>query len=185
MSIEEFNRLIRLGLCYTTAEDVLKGKLDETFEVDQAQERKKVHTWCRGRKNIPVALEALWDLEPSRFYLVFDGDDPKDHNPDDFSVIQAELLDVHPKLTYISGRDKDPWHRQYKSSSCNTAYRWVNGRPVTPPLICDYGAQIHIEGGMHRYHLAHHYGAKEMPFLVREEKLPNVLALLPSAKVLK
>ncbi|TIO38498.1 MAG: hypothetical protein E5X98_29910, partial [Mesorhizobium sp.] len=70
--MDEINRLTALGLNVITAMDVAEGKLDEAFEVARAQEKRKVDIWCKGRKNIPVALTAIWDCDPANFYLAFD-----------------------------------------------------------------------------------------------------------------
>ncbi|MDX0164400.1 hypothetical protein GOC43_21340 [Sinorhizobium meliloti] len=153
-------------------------------ELRGAAERKAVDSWCKGRKNIPESLTALWDLSPENFYLALDGDAPHEHNPDDFILIEADIADVHQKLTYNASRNKDPWHKKYKSKSCKTAYRWVNGLPVTPPLIRRFQDQIHIDGGMHRYHLAESYGTTRMPFLVRKESLKQVITLIPSCTII-
>ena len=179
--IDEINRLIGRGLHIGTAMAVADGKLDEAFEVARAHEGREVDKWCKGRKNIPSSLIAVWDLEPSRFYLAFDGDDPGDHSPTDFVLIEADLAEVDDNLTYAASRERDPWHRQYKSKSCGIAYRWLKGLAVTPPVLGKYSGQVHIVGGMHRFHLAKHYGTTRMPFLVRRAELPAVLALLPSA----
>ncbi|WP_206640168.1 hypothetical protein, partial [Mesorhizobium sp. M7A.F.Ca.CA.004.04.2.1] len=56
-----------------------------------------------------------------------------------------------------------------------------HGRGVTPPLLGEYQGQVHIVGGMHRFHLAKHYGTTRMPFLVRRAELAAVMALIPSA----
>ena len=179
--INEINRLIGRGLLIGTAMKVADGTLDEEFEVACAQESREVDRWCRGRKNIPDSLTALWDLDPSKFYFAFDGDDPGDHAPADFALIEADVAEVDARLFHGVSRDKDPWHRQYKSKSCGIAYRWLHGRGVTPPLLVDHGQEIIIVGGMHRFHLAKHYGMTRMPFLVRKAKLAAVKALLSSA----
>jgi hypothetical protein len=54
---------------------------------------------------------------------------------------------------------------------------------VTPPLIRRFEDQIHIDGGMHRYHLAQSYNTTRMPFLVRKDDLNLVLALLRSGTI--
>lgn len=180
-NVDEINRLTALGLNVITAMDVAEGKLDEAFEVARAQEKRKVDIWCKGRKNIPVALTAIWDCDPANFCLAFDGDDPSDHASTDFILIDADVTDVGGRLTYAASRDKGPWHQRYKSKSCGIAYRWLHGRGVTPPLLGEYQGQVHIVGGMHRFHLAKHYGTTRMPFLVRRAELAAVMALIPSA----
>lgn len=180
-NVDEINRLTARGLDLTTAIKVKRGKADEDFEVARACEKCKVDKWCKGRKNIPTALTAVWDRNPEHFYLALDGKSPDSLASADFALICAEITEVNGKLTHIASRDKDPWHRFYKRKSCGIAYRWVHGNGVTPPLICAVQDQINIVGGMHRFHLAKHYETVRMPFLVRKTKLDEVRALLPSA----
>jgi len=183
VDVDEFNRLHALGLSVPVIFDVLSGKRDEMTEFRAAKESKAVDKWCKGRKNIPESLTALWDLSPKNFYRAFDGDAPHEHNADDFMLVEADIADVHQKLTYHASRDKDPWHRKYKYKSCKTAYRWVNGLAVTPPVIRRFQDQIHIDGGMHRYHLAQAYKTSRMPFLVRKDDCGEVLDILNSGIV--
>ena len=96
--MDEINRLLGLGLHIGTAMKVAEGRLDEAFEVARAQESKEVHRWCRGRKSIPERLKAAWDLDPSRFYLAFDGDEPGDHAAGDFMLIEADVAEVGSPL---------------------------------------------------------------------------------------
>lgn len=181
LDVDELNRLTSRGLSITTAVAVANGKMDEAFEVACVEERRVVHAWCKGRKNIPSVLTAVWDCDPEHFYLAFDGELPGEHAPADFVLINADVADVDIKLTYAASRDKDPWHKCYKSKSCGIAYRWLHDRGVTPPLLSEYQGQVHIVGGMHRFHLAKHYGTTSMPFLVRKAELTAVTALIPSA----
>lgn len=183
MSADETNRLIRQGLVANVAMDVIDGKLDEEFEVSRAIEITERVKWSKGRVAPPADLTAQWDLDPAHFYLAYDGNDPDLHPGDQFALIEADVADVHGKLTYHSSRDKDPWHRQYRRGSEGTAFRWFKGLPVTPPLINRVGDQIGIQGGNHRYHLAHYYKTDRMPFLVLNEDLAAVLDLLPTAAV--
>ncbi|WP_210879849.1 hypothetical protein [Roseovarius autotrophicus] len=179
-NLDEINRLVALGLSFNTAIAVADGRLDEAFHIARAIEGRKVKNWCKGRKNIPHALTAKWDLNPENFYLALDGKYPGDHDSAEFAFIGANVDDVNCRLTQASSRDKDPWHRRYKWKSCGIACRWLHGNGVTPPLLAEFQGQIHIAGGMHRFHLAKHYGTTCMPFLVRKADLATVLALLPS-----
>lgn len=176
--VDELNRLLGRGLTVGSASDVMEGKRDEEFEVVRAREKRSVCRWCKGRKDIPANLYARWDIRPERFYLAFDGDKPGDHDPNEFELIYMNVENVNSRLTYIASRDKDPWHKRYKRKTCGIAYRWVHNLPVTPPLIQEVQGQIHIVGGMHRYHLARHYGTVRMPFLVLKLELLKVKALL-------
>ena len=54
----------------------------------------------------PADLTAQWDLYPAHFYLAYDGNDPDFHQVDQFALIEADVADVHGKLTYHSNRDK-------------------------------------------------------------------------------
>ena len=181
---DELNRLLERGLPASVVLGVLNGQLDEEFEVARWQEAKAVDKWCKGRKNIPVTLDAIWDLAPERFYLVLDGEHCNALDPATIAVIEASTQEVCSKLTWISNRDKDPWHREYKSKSCGIAYRWVHGLAVTPPLLVKFEDQLHIKGGTHRYHLARHYGTDRIPFLVRKSEWMDIEKLLPSAVLL-
>ncbi|MBZ9894516.1 MULTISPECIES: hypothetical protein [unclassified Mesorhizobium] len=149
----ELNRLIGRGLNNLTAMAVMEGKLDEGFEVTQAEIERKAQKWGKGRKNIPKALVPGWDCDPARIYLAYDGNDPDDRPASNFALIEADMADIHPKLTYQATRDKDPWHVQYKSKSIEIGYRWVHGLRVSPPVIAEHEGEIVIVGGMHRYHL--------------------------------
>ncbi len=180
-NFDEIKRLLARGLIMNTAKEVAVGKRDEAFEVARADEERTLRTWCRGKKNIPTALKAVWDLTPEKFYLALDGAYPGDHASAAFVIIEADIDEVNRRLTTAASRDKGPWHTQYKRKSCGIAYRWLQGTAVTPPLLREVQGQIHIEGGMHRFHLARHYGTARMPFLVQEAELAAVLALIPSA----
>jgi len=181
--VEELNRLIALGLSPSVAMEVANGTRDEVFEVRRALEKCEVDIWCKGRTNLPKALTAVWDCSPANFYLAFDGDSPADHEPSDFALIEADVDDVNGQLTYATSRDKDPWHESYKSKSCGIAFRWLKGAGVTPPLLGEFEAKVHLIGGMHRFHLAKYYGTKRMPFLVRTIEIEAVMALIQSANV--
>ncbi len=181
LDYDEINRLTRLGLSINTAIAVVKGELEEAFEVARAQETRAVVKWCRGKKNIPDALTAVWDERPGNFYLAFDGVSPYDTTSSDFVLIRADVDEVDRKLAKGASRVKEPWHPTYKWKSCGIAYRWVKGLGVTPPLLGESKGAILIVGGMHRFHLAKHYGTKSMPFLVRGTELQAVKALISSA----
>jgi hypothetical protein len=178
---DDLNRLVASGLNASTALDVMQGRCNEAFEVARAQEAREVALWCKGRKNIPTALNAVWDRGASNIYLALDGAHPADCPPTDFVIIEADVSDVDGKLTFNSSRDRDPWHRDYKRKSCGIAYRWQSGLPVTPPLLIEFQGKVHIEGGMHRYHLAKYYLTARMPFLVRRSQLNVLMTLIPSA----
>jgi hypothetical protein len=182
--VEEINRLTALGLNINAAFEVIEGKRNEAFEVARAKEQREVDDWCKRTKNIPSALVPLWDTNPTNFYLAVDGALPSDYAPSDFVVIQADVHEVDGKLTWAADRDNDPWHQRYKAKTCGIAYRWLHSLAVTPPLLVECGAKVHLEGGMHRYHLAKHYGASRMPFLVRATEVPAVMALVQSATVM-
>jgi len=164
-----------------TVFDVIHGKLDEEFEVERARNRAECIEWSRNLVVPPVDLKAEWDLKPGHFYLAYDGEKPDLHPANNFALIEADVADVHPKLTYQSSRDKDSWDEEYRGRSLGTAFRWLNGLPVTPPLITRIGDEIAISGGNHRYHLAHYYETKRMPFLVLTENLDLVMSILPTA----
>jgi hypothetical protein len=180
-NVDEINRLVALGLNVIKARAVASGKIDEASAVARADEDRAVDFWCRGKKEVPAALVAVWDHNPENFYFAFDGAYPEDHASADFVLIEANVDDVNLRLTHTATRDKDPWHKKYKRKSYRIAYRWLHGRGVTPPLLGEVQGEICIIGGMHRFHLAKHYGTTRMPFLVRKAELAAVLALIPSA----
>ncbi|WP_162895117.1 hypothetical protein [Rhizobium terrae] len=164
-----------------TAMFVVEGKRDEEFEVTLADVEKQCCKWTETLERPPSDLKAEWDLDRAHFYLAHDGEHPALHPGNDYALIEVAVADVHEKLTYQSSRDKDSWDEQYRGRSLGTAFRWLNGLPVTPPLIARVGDEIAIVGGNHRYHLAHYYQTKRMPFLVLKENLASVLDLLPNA----
>lgn len=179
--VAELNRLIRRGLLVQTAMAVMAGKLDEEFEVANAEIGREADRWCMGRKNVPEALVPGWDYDPRHIYLAYDGEDPDGHVASEYVRIEVDVADVHSQLHFQAGRDEGPWHEDFKSKSCETAYRWAHGLLVTPPVIEEIQGRIYIRGGMHRYHLAQHYGANRMPFYVMKSELAKVLDLLPGA----
>lgn len=179
--IDEFNRLVQRGLPHSVVSAVMRGDIDEATAVASANEASDVRKWCKVRKNIPETLEPSWDLDPANFYLAHDGVNPADCDPRDYALIEADLAEVRDKLIPGARRDRDPWHQTYKSKSCGTAYRWVNGKAVTPPLLGHHGSAILIRGGMHRFYLADHYRAVRMPFLVQKTDLKGLIELLVSA----
>lgn len=50
---------------------------------------------------------------------------------------------------------------------------------MSPPPIAEHDREIAIIGGMHRYHLVHHHGAKRMPFYVPKSELAKVSICSP------
>lgn len=170
-----------MGLRIETAIGIADGRLNEDFEIVREHEKQKVAIWCRDRSNFSTVLKAQWDCDPSKIYLAFDGANPQDHAPNDFVFIDADVDDVDQRLTFASSRDKRPWSKGYKHKSCGIAYRWDHGLGVTPPLIIKVKTEVHIDGGMHRFHLAKHYGQTRMPFLVRVTELADITELLKSA----
>lgn len=179
----EINRLVSLGLNVLTAMAVADGKRDEAFEVARAQERLKVDRWCKSMSSIPATLEPLWDLSRERFYLALDGCAPNKMNVDELALIEADVAEVDSLLTFNASRCDHPWHEKYKHKSCGIAYRWLHGHSVTPPLVRKVRNQIHIDGGMHRFHLAKHYGSKRIPCLVPSSDRIAIVSMLPSAKI--
>ena len=61
----ELIRLIGRGLNNLTAKAIMEGKLDEEFELSQAEIDRKAQKWGKGRKNIPQALVPAWDCRLS------------------------------------------------------------------------------------------------------------------------
>jgi len=161
----------------------MEGGRDENFEVERAKDKQECLKWRETLTDPPQNLTPNWDLDPEHFYLAYDGDSPKDHPGDNFTLIEADTADVHPKLIYHSSRDKDPWDDEYRGRSLGTAFRWLRRRPVTPPLIKCSQNGIQIVGGNHRYHLAYYYGTNRMPFLVLKADLDAVVSLLPTAVI--
>ena len=179
--VDEINRLIALGLRISTAIGVADGYLNEAFEIAREQEKQKVADWCKNRSNLSTHLSAHWDCDPANIYLTSDGANPRDYTPEDFVIVDADIAEVDQLLTHNASRNRGPWCKDYKQKSYGIAYRWEQGLGVTPPLIIKVKNEIHIEGGMHRFHLAKHYGELRMPFLVRVTELADIIELLKSA----
>lgn len=175
---DELNRLIARGLDFVAAEHVLSGKRDEEFEVARRSEQRAAEEWRYSSGYPPLALTPLWDLDPSRFYLAEDGTSPGDLDPDKHVLIRAECSDVAQLLTFQSGRVDGPWDVRYACKSSGIAYRWLNGLAVTPPMLRPLGSEVAIAGGMHRFHLAEHYGETEMPLLVERCDLEALKEIL-------
>lgn len=182
-SVEEINRLVALGLDVMTAVDVAEGRRDESFEVARVGERVEINKWCTNMSSIPTAVEPLWDLLPEHFHLVFDGSAPNDEHADELELVNVDVAEVDRLLTFNASRDRHPWHREYKRKSCGIVYRWSHGRGVTPPLIRTVQNQIHIDGGMHRFHLAKHNSCKCIPCLIWSWDRDAIFSVLPSKSV--
>ena len=182
--MEEFQRLIGRGITAQTALQVLKGEVDEEGAVSKAAEARAVHGWLAKQAEPPEHLEPQWDLAPERFHLSLDGASTGDKRIADIAIIEADMAEVVTKLTFASTRKDDPWTGTYRTKTAKTAYRWFNGLRVTPPLIGLHEGELNIGGGLHRFHLAKHYGATRIPLLVERAALPTVLGMLKSATVL-
>lgn len=181
VSAEEINRLVSLGLNVKTAMDVADGRRVESFEVAHAKEQVEVDNCYKNMSRIPTAVEPSWDLCRERFYLAFDGSAPNDKRVDELELIEVDVAEVNSLLTFNASRSDHPWHKRYKRKSCGIVYRWSLGRGVTPPLIRTVQNQIHIDGGMHRFHLAKHYGSKCMPCLIWSRDRDAIVSMLLSA----
>jgi len=164
----------------STAISVLHGYLDEEFEVVRAENRRLAREWCEGLTTVPT-LSPIWDLASEHFYLALDGEAPDLERAKTWSLISAQITEVAGKLNFISSRAKGPWDDGYRLKTCGIGYRWSAGLGITPPLLALDGKQIHIQGGMHRFHLAASTGLKEMPFLVETNERSAMLVLLKTS----
>lgn len=184
VDMEEFHRLVARGISAQTALQVLQGKADEEEAVSKAAEAVAVDTWKAAHSDPPDQLEPRWELARERFHFSLDGASAGDKRIADVAVIEADMAEVVTKLTFASTRKDDPWTGTYRIKTVKTAYRWFNGLRVTPPLIGLHEGQLNIVGGLHRFHLAKHYGATRIPLLVDRAALPTVQGILKSATVL-
>ena len=180
--VENLNRLIARGLPTTVAMEVDAGRLDEEFEVSLWTTRREAERWAKDAANRSAAFTPVWDFDPSQFYLALDGEKPDTVDAAALTVVEVTVDEVHAALQHGSGRDKDPWSKRYREKTAVIAYRWAQGLAVTPPLIRPLKGEIVIAGGMHRLHLARHYGVQSMPVLVRRDELEEVVRVLPSAR---
>lgn len=182
-NVENLNRLIGRGLPTTVAMDVDAGRLDEEFEVALWTTRREAERWAKDAANRSARFTPVWDFDPSRFYLALDGEAPDTVDAAALTVVEVPVGELHGALQHGSGRDKDPWSKRYRDKTAVIAYRWAEGLAVTPPLIRQWKGEIVVAGGMHRLHLARHYGAQSMPVLVWRDELEAVARVLPSARV--
>lgn len=182
LNYAEFRRLIDRGLPASIVLRILNGEIDEDFEVARVETTDRAREWCAGLTALPQGLQPRWDLVPERFYLALDGESPGHVAARSWVLIHANAAEVLDALTYISTRDQDPWHKEYRDKSCRIAYRWSVNLSVTPPLLTIHNTLVHIVGGMHRFHLALACGMREMPFLVEPDAQAEIVALLPSAR---
>lgn len=180
--VEHLNRLIGRGLPTTVAMDVAAGRLDEEFEVTLWATRREAERWAEDAANRSATFTPIWDLEPSHFYLALDGEMPDDIDATRMAVVNVTVGDIYRALQHGSGRDMDPWSKRYRGKTSVIAYRWAKGLAVTPPLIQPWKGKVVIAGGMHRFHLAQHYGAQTIPVLMYREELDDLERLLPSAR---
>ena len=181
-NVENLNRLIGRGLPITVAMAVDAGRLDEEFEVALWTTRREAESWSKDAANRSATFTPVWDFDPSRFYLALDGEKPDTVDGAALTVVEVTVGELHGALQHGSGRDKDPWAERHRSKTAVIAYRWAQGLAVTPPLIRPLKGEIVIAGGMHRLHLARHYGAQSMPVLVWREEVDKVVRILTSAR---
>jgi hypothetical protein len=181
-NVENLNRLIGRGLPTTVAMEIDAGRLDEEFEVALWTTRREAERWAKDAANRSDTFTPVWDFDPSRFYLALDGKKPDTVDAAALTLVEVTVGELHSALQHGSGRDKDPWSEGYRSKTAVIAYRWAQGLAVTPPLISPWQGKIVIAGGMHRLHLARHYGAQSMPVLVWRKQLEEVVRVLPSAR---
>jgi hypothetical protein len=182
--VENLNRLIQRGLPIAVAMDVDAGRLDEEFEVALWTRRREAAGWAKDAANRSTKFAPAWDFEPSRFYLAFDGEKPDTVDAAALTLLQVKVDELHGALQHGSGRDNDPWSKGHRPKTAVIAYHWAKGLSVTPPLIRPSKGKVVIVGGMHRLHLARHYGAQFMPVLVWRKELEEVWPVLPSARAL-
>lgn len=183
-NVENLNRLLGRGLPITVAMNVDAGRLDEEFEVALWTTRREAESWAKDAANRSATFTPVWDFDPARFYLALDGEKPDTVDAAAMTIVEVTLGELHGALQHGSGRDKDPWAERYRSKTAMLAYRWARGLAVTPPLIRPWKGEIVIAGGMHRLHLALHYGAQSMPMLVWRYEQDEVVRILPSARAL-
>jgi hypothetical protein len=180
--VENLNRLIGRRLPITVAMEVDAGRLDEEFEVALWTTRREAERWAKDAANRSAMFTPVWDRDPARFYLALDGEKPDTFDAAALTVVEVAVGELHGALQHGSGRDKDPWAERHRSKTSVIAYRWAQGLKVAPPLIRPLKGEIVIAGGMHRFHLARHYGARSMPVLVWRVELDEVRRVLPSAQ---
>jgi hypothetical protein len=183
-NVENLNRLIGRGLPITVAMEVDAGRLDEEFEVALWMTRREAESWAKDAANRSATFTPVWDFDPARFYLALDGEKPDTVNGAALMAVEVTVGELHSALQHGSGRDEDPWSKRHWSKTAVIAYRWARGLAVTPPLIRPWKSEIVIAGGMHRLHIARHYGAQSMPVLVWRKELDEVVSILPAARAL-
>jgi hypothetical protein len=162
--------------------EVDAGRLDEEFQVALWTTRREAERWATDAANRSATFTPVWDRDPARFYLALDGEKPDTVDAAALTLVEVAVDELHGALQHGSGRDKDPWAERHRLKTGVIAYRWAQGLKVTPPLIRPWKGEIVISGGMHRFHLARHYGAQCMPVLVSWEELEVVTGILPSAR---
>jgi len=181
VSVDELTRLQKLGLPWQVAFAVIDRAIDDGFAVEHWNEIRVADRWIKSNVNQTATFTPVWDVDPQHFYLTMDGYRPNEFT-EDIIVIDVDVSEGVTKLTYQSGRSKAPFSSNHRSKSGHTAYRWALGKPVTPPLICSCNNEIAIVGGTHRFHLAHHYQATEIPCLARRDDA-DLFTILTHAKV--
>ena len=182
--MKKIDRLINRGLSPATAMRVIKGELIENEAVRVAMEAHDVEQFLAMNDCLPEGLRPNWDFSPHHFYFALDGHDKSDPRFQSLELIEADFAEILPMLTFQSTRDEGPWSKAYRRKTAKTAYRWQMGLSVTPPLITVCESELHIEGGLHRFHLAYHLTEEKIPLLVDAENVDRVRGMLPSAKPL-
>lgn len=183
MDLKNLNRLLALGLPHAVAIEVMQGKIVEAEALRTWRERREAKKWGESKENRRLKLIPLWDRDPGKFYLALDGEDADVFAIDEIKLIEADTADVHQHLGKGSSRDVDPWHHRYRDKTSLIAYRWHCRLLNTPPLLVpQQSGQLEIGGGMHRFHLAHHYEHVRMPFLVHNRDEGDALAILTSGR---
>lgn len=179
--VKEFNRLLQRGLDKVAAMHILQGKLKEDFEVDRMAIGKEAELWAKLPESREAQFAPRWDCDPEHFYLSMDSVLPGDFDPSAYSIIDADVNDVVSHLQFGSNREEGPWSPKYRGKSAEIAYRWAHDKAVTPPLVSFFHATVTIVGGMHRLHLAKHYGATRMPLLAMTSEVPTLQTILQTA----
>jgi len=170
------------GLDLVTAMKIENGDLDLAQILERREEARLAPAW--HRKNRRARPVVGWDDDPARFHLALDGVSAARFRADypDVLVLEAPTEAFHAALMEYARRLRKPFARPYASKSIDLAYRWSQGRAVTPPMVAPYGTALVFLGGNHRYNLARHYGEATVPFLAQACHEALILDILPSAR---
>ncbi|MCE7796552.1 hypothetical protein LWE61_08245 [Sphingobium sufflavum] len=163
--------------------DILNGEPPH-----DAVERARQRSAAKILEGLPIdqwpPFEVIWDLSPEGQKWALDGVRKPEFEkayPDGLEVEWVRLSDLDRKLTPFSHRTpEEVWGIGDDSKAARVLFEWIEGRPITPPLLHPVSTnQCCLGGGNHRLAVARAKGEAVVPMLIAPSEKAVLVHIVP------